>query len=152
MTMSQTASFLTEVTKEFDVIPADKLAYLQERLRNRLYELVLTEFMRHQATNPHFTQAALARRIGSRPDMVNRWLSSPGNWTTDTVSNLLAGICGAELGISINKFEDYVPTNYDRPKWLDGCNSKSEAIYKLQPPPSGSVSFDTYSKTLLVHT
>ena len=54
--------------------------------RNRLYDLIVGEFMRHAAKNPKFTQAALARRLRSRPEVVNRWLSSPGNWTLDTVS------------------------------------------------------------------
>jgi hypothetical protein len=117
MTTSQNV-FLSEVSSEFDVIPAEKRAFLQERLRTRLYDLILGEFMDHQSRNPAFTKAALARRIGSRPEIINRILSSPGNWTIDTISNLLAGISGAELGLSADKFSEYHAANDTRPEWL----------------------------------
>jgi hypothetical protein len=118
MTTSQNV-FLSEVNSEFDVIPAEKRAFLQERLRTRLYDLILTEFMEHQSRNPAFTKAALARRIGSRPEIINRILSSPGNWTIDTISNLLAGISGAELGLSAIIFAENHAANHTRPEWLD---------------------------------
>jgi hypothetical protein len=123
MTTSQNV-FLSEVNSEFDFIPAERRAFLQERLRTRLYDLILSEFIEHQSRNPAFTKAALARRIGSRPEIINRILSSPGNWTIDTISNLLAGISGAELGLSANKFSEYHVANHTRPEWLiaDGDN------------------------------
>jgi hypothetical protein len=129
MTTSPTA-FLSEVESEFDVIPAEKRAYLSDRLRHRLYDLILNEFMKHQEENPGFTQAALARRIGSRPEVVNRWLTSPGNWTLDTVSNLLAGISGAEVGLSVNRFAEYARANHTRPEWLDERDMKT---YNVPP-------------------
>jgi hypothetical protein len=129
MITSQKTAFLSEVSSEFDVIPADKRTYLSDRLRHRLYDLILSEFMKHQKDNPGFTQAALARRIGSRPEIVNRWLSSPGNWTLDTISNLLAGISGAELGISVNRLADYPKANLSRPDWLD--NDRDRKTYNV---------------------
>ena len=69
MTTSQTA-FMSEVTSEFAVLALETRAYLQERLRNRLYDLVIGEFQKHQDKNPAFTKAALARRIESRPEFI----------------------------------------------------------------------------------
>jgi hypothetical protein len=132
MTTYPTA-FLSEIDSEFDEIPLEKRIYLQERLRHRLYDLIVGEFVKHQSANPHFTQVALARRIGRRPDVINRWLSSPGNWTLDTVTNLLAAISGAELGLSVNRFAEYPKANYTRPDWLDG----SDKAYNPPPPPAG---------------
>lgn len=142
--------FLAEIAGEFDAIPPEKLSYLQERFRNRLYDLIVGEFLKHNAENPLFTQAALARRIGSRPDVVNRWLSSPGNWTTDTISNLLAGICGAELGITIDKLYERPTHNYTRPEWLDSTELSREIYYTAPPPAIGSITFDMISKCVEV--
>ena len=146
MTTSQTA-FLSDITDASKVVPAGTRAYLQERLRNRLYDLVLTEFMKRQRENPEFTQAALAKRIERGGDQVNRWLRSPGNWTIDTISDLLVGIAGAELTIGVSGFADRPSRNYIQPEWLSpepiarGCNVFSllpynTAVYNISPKSS----------------
>lgn len=132
MTTYQTP-FLSEINDEFEVIPIEKRIYLQERLRHRLYDLIMGEFIKHQSMNSKFTQASLARRIGRRPEVINRWLSTPGNWTLDTVSNLLAGISGAELGLLVNRLSEYPKANYTRPEWLDA----PDQTYSPPPPPAG---------------
>lgn len=141
MTTYQTA-FLSETKDELATIPAEKRAYFQERLRNRLYDLVAGEFLKRQAETPNFTQAALAKRIESRPDLVNRWLSSPGNWTLDTLSNLLLGIAGAELEIGVKHFDQPV-RNFTRPEWLD-CNPsmRDHDVFSPQPPVTGTSTFE----------
>jgi hypothetical protein len=129
--MFQTA-FLSEITDLSKTVPAGTRAYLQERLRNRLYDLVLTEFMKRQEEDPEFTQAALAKRIEKRPEQINRWLSSPGNWTIDTISDLLVGIMGAELEIGTNHFVDQMPRNYAEPEWLNQEASKDGIVLIVQ--------------------
>ncbi len=150
MTTSQIVPYLAEITDEFAVIPADRLAYLNERFRNRLYDLIVGAFMNHTTQNPKFSQAALARRLRSRPDVVNRWLSSPGNWTLDTVSSLVAGICGAELEISIKGFADRPSVNDTSPHWLYEEIDEHRGIFTAPPPPSGTVTFDTPPQLLTV--
>lgn len=142
MTTSQIVPYLAEITDEFSVIPADRLAYLNERFRNRLYDLIVGEFMRHAAKNPKFTQAALARRLRSRPEVVNRWLSSPGNWTLDTVSSLVAGISGAELGLSVESFADRAARNDIGPHWLYDDQDSRHGIYTPPPRPGGTITFE----------
>jgi hypothetical protein len=56
------------------------------------------------------TKAQLARRIGKTPDVVNRWLGSPSNLTTDTLCDLLIGMSGEEL------YPDARPLIYAPPK------------------------------------
>lgn len=72
------------------------LGYLNERVRNSFYDYVLRRF--HEAVERDgLTKAKLARRLGLEPARVTRLLGSPGNWTLDTVSELLVGICREEL-------------------------------------------------------
>lgn len=109
-------AFLSEILDGSD-IPTGKRAYFQERLRNRFYELVIDEFIKRRSTDPSFTQAKLAKRIGRTPDQICRWLSSPGNWTSDTVSDLLLGICGGELSIGVTPLTNE-RRNFTKPDWL----------------------------------
>jgi hypothetical protein len=103
--MSQT-TFLSDVLGD-EPIPAGKLAYFQARLSNVLHEVVLKRFMELESKTG-LTRAELARRLGRKPEQVTRWLGSPGNWTLETVSDLLIGM-GCELKVSttdLNTYED----------------------------------------------
>jgi hypothetical protein len=117
MTMFPTA-FLSEITDSSNVISAGKRAYFQERFRNQLYNLIISEFVKRQNADPHFTQSSLARRIEKRPEQINRWLSSPGNWTIDTISDLLLGISGAEPEMNVSILSEQHSQNYNYPYWL----------------------------------
>jgi hypothetical protein len=94
-------------------IPVGTLGYFQARNRNRIYELVLQEFLRSG-----ITKAALARRLGKRPEIVSRLLGAPGNWTLDTVSDLLFAIAGGEPEYSVAHPLDGPPRNYGAPEWV----------------------------------
>lgn len=94
MTTYQTISIFHEASE--DKISDRTLAYLQERLRNRLYDFIIEEFERQQKENG-LTQTILAKRINKDVSRVNKWLRTPGNWTIDTISDLLVGISNSEL-------------------------------------------------------
>jgi hypothetical protein len=79
------------ISSSYEPINAGVLAYMRERHRGHVYDLVLSEF-----ENSGLTKAALARRLGKAPEAISRWLGVPGNWTLDTVSDLLFSIRGAE--------------------------------------------------------
>ena len=89
--MSQKTSLLSELQGD-DRLSPGTLAYLGQRARNHYYDHVIKRF---RASG--IRQADLAKRLGKGPDRINRLLSSPGNWTIDTVAELLAGICAEEL-------------------------------------------------------
>ncbi len=82
-------SFLTEIV-EGEQIPIGKLEYFRERLKSRLHQLVLDEYLRREDRG--FSQTDLARRIGKRADQISRLLGTSGNWTLNTVSDLLIGM------------------------------------------------------------
>jgi len=79
--------------KGADRVSEGTLGYFRSRNKHRAYSLVIQEFKRSG-----LTQADLARRLGKGTDIVCRWLGSPGNWTLDTMSDLLFAISGAEAG------------------------------------------------------
>jgi hypothetical protein len=89
--MSQTTSLLSNSSGSAR-IPPGVLAYLGERARNNCYDFVIRKFR-----SSGLTKAELARRLGKGADRINHLLASPGNWTVDTMAELLAGIAGEEF-------------------------------------------------------
>lgn len=105
MTTSQT-SFLSEILSG-QPIPIGKLAYFRARLSNRIHELVLSEFMR-LSEGGKITKAELAKRIGRKPEQVTRWLGASGNWTIETLSDLLLAM-GREPKLALIDLVDQRP-------------------------------------------
>jgi hypothetical protein len=95
-------SFLTEV-HDGKPISVGKKEYFRARLKSRFHQLVVKEFLRHEDLG--LTQAELARRIGKRTEVINRLLGAPGNWTLNTVSDLLLGM-GGEPELAVHYFEE----------------------------------------------
>lgn len=72
-------------------VPISDLAYERQRMRNHIHDLVLGHFLR-LAREADLTKAKVARRLSKRPEQITRWLSAPGNWTLDTVSDLMVSM------------------------------------------------------------
>jgi transcriptional regulator with XRE-family HTH domain len=87
--------------------------------------------------NEGLTQADIARRLGRRPEQIHRWLGSPANCTTDTVSDLLLAISNAEVRVSVDKIETRPVRNYRFPEWvkLDQRDNQSGIRIKASSPP-----------------
>jgi hypothetical protein len=66
-------------------------AFYRRRFQNLFHRLVVRAF-RETGLN----QKQLADRIDSQTSQVNRWLGIPGNWTLNTISDLLLGM-GVDL-------------------------------------------------------
>jgi len=79
------------------------LGYFRARLKNRLHQLVLGEFLKLEASEG-FSKADVARRIDKRPEQITRLLGAPGNWELDTVSDLLLAM-GFELDSHASRFD-----------------------------------------------
>jgi hypothetical protein len=114
MSTSQTG-FLSEILAGGKIPPA-KLAYFRERLRNRIHQFVLREFMEKQIEG--LTQADVARSLGRRPEQINRWLGSPGNWELDSISDLMLAISKSEVDFKAESLEGRAIRNY-RPPAID---------------------------------
>lgn len=117
-------SFLSEVLAG-ECIPAGRLAYFRTRLRNRLHDLVLREFRRQETRG--LTRAEIARRIGRKPEQITRWLASPGNWTLDTVSDLMLAM-GAEPKVETWPLADRPARNFTGPEWLQETGTLTSSI------------------------
>ncbi|SRR6266446_4012060 len=117
MNMSLTTSALSKPSDR-DRIPAGVLEYLQTRNRMRLFTAVQQEFERSG-----ITQSDLAARMGKGSDRVCRLLSAPGNWTLDTVSDLLFAMSGAVLSYGIDHPLDKPPRNLHQPEWLQAAGA-----------------------------
>jgi len=121
MPTSQRTSTLYK-PKGDEQIPLGTLGYFEARNRNRVYDLVLSEFLRSG-----ISQATLARRLGKGTDVICRWLGAPGNWTLDTVSNLLFAISGAEPEYGVSRPLDGPQRNFAAPEWLSVITSDSNS-------------------------
>jgi hypothetical protein len=121
MTTFQTASTLSKPSGT-DKVPSGTFGYFQSRNKHRAYSLVMEEF---KASG--LSQADLAHRLGKGTDIVCRWLSGPGNWTLDTLSDLLFAISGAAPAFGKEYPLDKPTHNYTRPDWLTRMPARTES-------------------------
>jgi len=66
------------------------LKYFAARCQNDMHDLVLKSY--EDALRRGLSRADIAKRLAKRPEQITRWLGSPGNWTLETVSNLLLAL------------------------------------------------------------
>ena len=71
----------------------------------------MEEFLKQDAETG-LTRAEVARRIRRRPEQITRWFSAPGNWTLETVSDLLLAIAQAEPDVNLLSLEGRPNRNY----------------------------------------
>lgn len=100
--------------KDGERVSSNALAYLRSRTRQRLFDLVMKNFRTSK-----ITQAELARRLGKGTDRICKLLGSPGNWTTDTATDLLFAIDGCVLDPHGSYPLDKPARNDTRPHYLD---------------------------------
>lgn len=91
-------------------LSAGQLGYFRARLRNAIHEAVLGKFI-HEYESNGLTKARLAKRLGKRPEQITRWLAAPGNWTLETVSDLLLAM-NSELRVEAAPWAEQSARNY----------------------------------------
>lgn len=72
------------------------LFYYRQRTKNRMHDLVLGRIAELADQGRPITRREIGEAIGRHPEQISRWLASPGNWTLETVSDLLLAL-GMEL-------------------------------------------------------
>lgn len=92
--MSQNTSILAKPIGD-EKISKRSIGYASESAREELFDLVL-----RNCVESGVTKATLARRLDKDPAQVSRLLGAPGNWTIDTVAELLFAIDGSLLRAS----------------------------------------------------
>ena len=133
MTASRKSLFLSDVASN-GPLSAASLEYFRQRQRNRLYELVLTQFGKSG-----LTRAALARRLGCRPEQVTRWLRAPGNWKLDTVSDLLLAVSRSELDAKLSyPLEPVVEAEALSSKNEEQSDFKHDTVLDMSTPPANA--------------
>jgi antitoxin HicB len=108
-------------------IQAGTLGYVCARNRQRQYDLVIEEFKKSG-----LTQAELARRLGKSPEVISRLLARPGNWESNTLSELLFAISGAvpayrvDYPISHRSYgsAEHIGSTFE--SWLDEAGLREE--------------------------
>jgi len=96
--------------KDDDKISIGTFGYINARIRQRAYDLIIREFKKSG-----ITQATLARRWGKGQDHVSRFLARPGNWELNTLAEALFAINGAVPSFGANHVEEEA-----QPDWLRG--------------------------------
>lgn len=132
MTTSPTTSVLRKPTGVAKV-PSPVFAYLQTRNRLHAFNRVQREFEKSG-----ISKADLAKRMGKGADRISHLLGAPGNWTLDTVSDLLFALTGAELTYAVTYPTEKPARNATKPDWfLDDTSLDARA---QQPPPRATTS------------
>lgn len=110
-------------------------SFIQERLKNELYNLLIQKF--EEAQRGGMTKAALSKRTGIDKGRLTRLLSTPGNWTIETVALLLAGIAGEEIVASSRKIGSSAANkrNHRDDDWSLPSNAESVLNTKTSSSP-----------------
>lgn len=133
MPTSQT-SILSEIEKGKPISLRTR-AYYRRRLQNKIHRLVRQAF-KQQETETGLTQKTLAARIDSDKAQVNRWLGIPGNWTLNTISDLLLGMAVDLDDPSVTRITDLIE---DRKQKQEAAERKRDSapapIWKIDDRP-----------------
>jgi hypothetical protein len=87
--------------------------YMRGRNRRRFFSLVHRELEKSG-----ISRLELSNRMGRGMDRVSHLLAAPGNWTLDTLQDLLFSISGAEPKDEVEYPLDRPARNSTRPEWL----------------------------------
>jgi len=69
-------------------ISSRNIYFFRQRQKNKVFQSVIAYFAK-RAELEGLTKKELAKRLGKNPSQITRWFSGPGNWTLDTISDLL---------------------------------------------------------------
>jgi hypothetical protein len=113
-------------------VPFHTYSYFRARAKRGAYEVAIREFQKSK-----LTKATLARRLGKGADRVSKMLAGPGNWTIDTLADLLFAISGGVPTFGVSYPLERPPRNYRQPDWLQ-CNAPNTTnttfIVNFNPP------------------
>jgi hypothetical protein len=122
---------LTSAVLSGDPLSEYQLEYFRERWKNRIHARVLRSFM-DKANSENLTRADIARRLGKRPEQITRWLGAPGNWTLDTVSDLLLAMGQEPVADTIGL--DRLPLSNRHYQWPTPTRASSNSDVTIAQP------------------
>lgn len=93
------------------------LAYIRTRHRLEAFKTVQNEFQRSG-----ISQVELAERLGKDRGRLSKLLGAPGNWTLDTVAELLWAISGSRAVFALDYPLEKSARNDNRPHWIENAH------------------------------
>jgi DNA-binding phage protein len=82
---------------------------------NRVVGAVRKAIRRRMKKNPELTQVVAAQKLGISRQQMSRWMNNPGNWTLDTVADLIHAFDLQIEELRIVLDEDLRVSNYVNP-------------------------------------
>ncbi|WP_354421896.1 helix-turn-helix domain-containing protein [Mesorhizobium abyssinicae] len=82
------------------------------------------------------SQADLSRRTGIPPERISRLLAQPGNWTFNTLADLLFALTGAVISGAVEYPLDRKHRAQARPAWLEASRKIDDEPNKAGSSPS----------------
>ena len=125
-------------------MPRRTRVFFRERLKGILHECVFLEFHKREAAR-QLSMTLLAKRIDKDLGQVSKLLGSPGNWTLDTVSDLLLGM-GLGLKVEVESLTDVPRVNVASEP---GPPPRPPVAYHVAPVHVSLMSFSANMGTLL---
>ena len=113
MSISQTTNWFSRPDHP-ERTSLDAESYMRSKNQSLAHQLILAEFRKSG-----ITQAELAKRTGKGPDIISRLIGRPGNWTLNTLSDLLFAMSGAALTYSVHYPLTDTGKNQKRAAWAD---------------------------------
>jgi hypothetical protein len=115
--------------KHTNLLSHRDIAYYRRRNQNRQFAELAT-FFAQEAENGRTTRKEIAALLGKDPSQITRWLSSPSNLESDTVSDLLLAM-GAEMDHRIMRFADRPTSNYEHPVFINTSKATTNASQRI---------------------
>jgi hypothetical protein len=129
MTISQTTNKWLNRPDNPERTSLDAEAYMRARNQSLAHQMILAEFKRSG-----ISQTELAKRTGKGTDVISRLIGRPGNWTLNTLSDLLFAMSAAAPSYSLCFPLSVAPVNQNRPTWADQDLKKLEKTTETNNP------------------
>jgi DNA-binding phage protein len=92
-------------------------AYARTDTRLKIVGAVMWAFKKAKKANPALTQEVIAQKLGVSKQQVSKWLTGPGNWTLETVADLLQAMDLKVEDLKVVPIGDHKQVNF-RHEWL----------------------------------
>lgn len=125
------------------VIPAFWLGYFREAYREQINSQLIELCAAAAAARGGVSRKDIAEKIGRRPEQVTRWLASPGNLESDTVSDLALAF-GCRPIVRLEKIH-CDETSQQRHPLLSQLEIEAAPGYFKKPVPASMASLATES-------
>ena len=117
---------------------ASDLSYFRAKTRKNVHNVVLQRFVELSDAG-EMSRAKLADRLDVSRSQITRWLSSPGNWTLDTLSDLLLAM-NCKTSVVAEEIASQGQGNYFHELSAPASHDSSDLVVENRDPSSVVVS------------